>query len=255
MVMNKTANGARCPGCGMPIVVAHHMDGRDWCSEDCALRDRELGRLHESLDSAHLVLAESLSGALDVREKNTGMHSKRVACNTLLLARQVSEDEEWLHQVYWGALLHDIGKIGVPDNILLKAGSLTTKEWEIMHRHPEMGRKILSDIPAMAKATDIVFSHQERYDGTGYPRRLAGDKIPFGARLFAIVDTLDAITSDRPYRRALSFALAKEEIISAVGTQFDPSAVEIFVSQESELQEIVRLKCVKPGFYSKGGKS
>ncbi len=248
--MNERAgtDGAQCAGCGMTIVTSYLYDGRLWCSEGCALREKELGQVTGSLKTAHLALTESLSAALDMREMNTGLHSKRVACHTLLLARRFSSDDDWLHQVFWGDLLHDVGKIGVPDAILLKDGPLSEEEWDVMRTHPELGRKILADVPFMGEATEIVFSHQEKFDGSGYPRGLVGEDIPLGARLFAIIDTLDAITSDRPYRKAGSFERAKSEIIDASGSQFDPTAVGVFVSMEEELREMVRLKCVNPHF-------
>ncbi|VAX24143.1 hypothetical protein MNBD_NITROSPINAE01-1214 [hydrothermal vent metagenome] len=253
-MMNKIAptDGLQCAGCGMDIVISYIFDGRAWCSEECALREVELNKIRDSLNTSHLALTEALSAALDIRERNTGMHSKRVACHTLLMARHFSTDEEWLRQVYWGALLHDVGKIGIPDAILLKEGRLPTAEWALMRMHPEMGKKILANVPFMNDARQIVFSHHERYDGTGYPQKLAKDDIPLGARFFAIADTLDAITSDRPYRRAGSFKQAKSEIIAGTGTQFDPVAVDLFLSLEHELSETSRLKLTQPRFYKEG---
>lgn len=255
MIEPKPADSVQCAGCGMIIVTPCLYNGQVWCSERCALRDKEFGQIHDSLKTAHLSLAESLSTALDMREKNTGMHSKRVACHTLLLAQRFSFNDEWLHQVYWGALLHDVGKIGIPDTVLLKEGALSEEEWEVMRTHPEMGRNILADVPFLIEATDIVFSHQEKYDGTGYPQGLSGEEIPLGARLFALVDTLDAITSDRPYRMAGSFEQAQSEIIAGSGGQFDPSAVGVFMSLERELREMVRLKCIQPHFHEQGEQS
>ncbi|WP_109015950.1 HD-GYP domain-containing protein [Novimethylophilus kurashikiensis] len=190
------------------------------------------------------VLAEVLASAIDLREHETGLHSKRVACHTLELARQCyPNDPELLRQIYWGALLHDIGKIGIPDAILLKGGPLTESEWKVMRTHPEKGYQIMSQIPDMQVAADIVFSHEERFDGSGYPRGLAGDAIPWGARLFAVIDTLDAMTSDRPYREGMLFDIAKAEIQRMAGVQFDPEAVELFLQAEPVMRRMVSLKC------------
>jgi len=187
------------------------------------------------------LLVESLTAALDMREHETGMHSKRVACHTLVLARHCYSDPVLLKQVYWGSLLHDVGKIGVPDAILLKPGQLTETEWEIMRRHPEAGYDLLAPIPFFEAAANIILCHEERFDGSGYPRGLRGDAIPLAARLFAIIDTLDAMTSDRPYRQGLDFDSAKNEIVKMFGSQFDPVADEIFVAEEERLREMVSL--------------
>lgn len=176
-------------------------------------------------------LVEALAAALDAREHETGLFSKRVACHTMVLARRFSDDEMTLRQVYWSALLHDIGKIGTPDAILLKHGSLTQEEWKIMWQHPETGQHILASVSHLALAAEVVLCHEERFDGSGYPRGLAGEAIPLWARLFAVIDTLDAITSDRPYRKGLSFDMAKAEILRMSGTQFDPQAVEAFSAE------------------------
>jgi HD-GYP domain-containing protein (c-di-GMP phosphodiesterase class II) len=189
------------------------------------------------------LLAEALATALDLRERETGLHSKRVACHTLVLARRVVSDADMLKQIYWGALLHDIGKIGVPDAVLLKQGPLDESEWTEMRTHPSKGYEILAPVPGMAQAAELVLAHEERFDGSGYPLGLLGEAIPLGARLFAVIDTLDAITSDRPYRRAQNFDRAAEEIVSAAGSQFDPLAVEVFVAEKAALRRMVDLKC------------
>ena len=191
-------------------------------------------------------LAEALAAALDARERETGLHSKRVACHTLVLARRFSSDPAELHQVYWGALLHDIGKIGIPDAILLKQGALTAEEWRVMRTHPEIGHRILAGVPFLAQAAEIVLTHEERFDGSGYPRGLAGQAIPLWSRLFAVIDTLDAMTSDRVYRKGLSFDAARREILAQSGRQFDPVAVDAFVAEEAVLREMVSAKCEAP---------
>jgi len=188
-------------------------------------------------------VVHALAAALDAREHETGEHSKRVACHTLVLARRFTTEAEALHQAYWGALLHDIGKIGVPDAILLKHGSLSEAEWQIMRRHPEIGYGILAGVPSLAGAAQIVLTHEERFDGGGYPHRLAGDAIPLWSRLFAVIDALDAMTSDRPYRKGASFDAARDEIVAAAGRQFDPVAVQAFLAEERTLREMVALKC------------
>ena len=191
--------------------------------------------------------AEAIAAALDLREHETGLHSKRVAAHTLLLGRRHYADTATLREIYWGALLHDIGKIGVPDAILLKPEGLTEAEWSIMRRHPEYGSRILAKVPHFSLATEIVLSHEERYDGTGYPRGLRGEAIPLPARLFAVIDTLDAMTFDRSYRRAVPFDAAKREILRMAGSQFDPVAVEAFLDEELLLREMTLLEYRGPG--------
>ena len=189
------------------------------------------------LDRADAAFAEALAEALDVREHETGLHSYRVACHTLILARRFIADPDQLRQIYWGSLLHDAGKIGVSDAILLKQGPLDEDEWREMRTHPEKGYRIVSKIPGMEEAAEIVLSHEERFDGSGYPRGLRGEQICLGARLFAVIDTLDAITSDRPYRKANTFEQARDEIVRMSGTQFDPVAVQAFLAEETALRK------------------
>jgi HD-GYP domain-containing protein (c-di-GMP phosphodiesterase class II) len=235
---------AACRHCGVPVAgVPHIREHGDYSCEACFLSARRRRTSQEMDGDATAVLAEVLAAALDAREQETGLHSKRVACHTLVLAKHFNSDPGLSRQIYWGALLHDIGKIGIPDSILQKHGALTDTEWQVMRTHPEIGHRILSGAPFMAEAAEIVLCHEERYDGTGYPRRLAGKKIPLWARLFAVIDTLDAMTSDRPYRKALSFAAARAEILRQSGTQFDPVATEVFVSEEETLRAMVEVKC------------
>jgi len=196
------------------------------------------------IERADAEFAEALAEALDIREHETGAHSKRVACHTLVLARLFISDARQLRQIYWGSLLHDIGKIGIPDAILLKQGALNEEEWNVMRTHPEKGYRIVSQIPDMKEAAEIVLSHEERFDGSGYPRGLRGEQICLGAKLFAVIDTLDAITSDRPYRKAGSFEEARDEIVRMSGTQFDPAAVQAFLTEEVTLREMVDAKCM-----------
>ena len=200
----------------------------------------------DMLEQADAAFAHALAEALDIREHETGDHSKRVACHTLVLARCFINDPHRLRHIYWGALLHDIGKIGVSDAILLKHGKLSEDEWDEMRTHPEKGHHIVAQIPGMVEVAEIVLCHEERFDGSGYPRGLKGEQICLGARLFALIDTLDAITSDRPYRKAASFDTARDEIVRMSGTQFDPLAVQAFIAEEATLREMVEAKCMQP---------
>ena len=241
---NKVSAERVCRHCGAPISGAPYAREHDgYGCESCFLAARKQRALPTRGDETQFALAEALVCALDAREHETGLHSKRVACHTLVLAQHFTTDPQRLRQVYWGALLHDIGKIGIPDSILLKQGELTEAEWQIMRTHPQIGHRILANAPSMAEAAEIVLTHEERFDGSGYPRRLKGPAIPVWARLFAVIYALDAITSERPYRKALSFDAARAEILGQSGTQFDPVAVQVFVAEEITLREMVELKC------------
>ncbi len=199
------------------------------------------------LERADAAFAEALAEALDIREHETGDHSKRVACHTLVLARRFTADNDQLRQIYWGALLHDVGEIGISDAILLKQGALNEDEWLEMRTHPEKGHRIVAQIPGMEQAAEIILSHEERFDGSGYPRGLKGEQISLGARLFALIDTLDAMTSDRSYRKSLSFDQAHAEIVKMSGNQFDPVAVQAFLAEDTTLREMVAAKCMQSG--------
>ncbi len=194
----------------------------------------ELKTAFEEVRQAYQDILEALMAALDTRDTETQGHSLRVAEYTVAIARRLGVVEPELTNIRRGALLHDVGKIGIPDAILRKPGKLTEEEWVEMRRHPEIGYRMLCDIKFLERALPIVLSHQERYDGTGYPRQLKGDGIPLGARIFAVADTLDAMTSDRPYRAALPYERAHKEIIDFAGRQFDPNVVKAFVSIPQE---------------------
>jgi putative nucleotidyltransferase with HDIG domain len=187
------------------------------------------GALHEIEESYKMTL-EALVSALDAREHETHAHSRRVREYTLALAKKLGLQGDELVHIGRGALLHDVGKIGVPDSILLKPEKLTREEWAVMRKHPKIGYDILRGIGFLGPAAEIVLSHQERWDGLGYPKGLAGTAIPLGARIFSAVDTMDAMTSDRPYRKALSFEAAVQEVRICSGTQFDPSVVSAFLA-------------------------
>jgi len=189
----------------------------------------ELQGLLRNLEQASAGTLEALVAALDAREHEMQAHSRRVADYTVYLAQHMGVLENELETIRQGAMLHDIGKIGVPDSILLKSGPLTAEEWMQMRRHPQIGFWILNGIDQLRPAAEIVLSHHERYDGTGYPSRLSGAEIPLGARIFAVTDTLDAITSLRPYHRGQSFEAAREEIAANSQAQFDPEVVNGFL--------------------------
>ena len=190
----------------------------------------ELTSALRRVGDAYSSTLSALVHALDAREHETSDHSQRVARYTLGTAARMGITGAVLDDIGRGALLHDIGKIGVPDSILLKPGPLTAAEWVEMRKHPDVGFRILQNIAFLAPAAEIVLSHQERWDGGGYPRRLKGEEIPLGARIFMLADTLDAMTSDRPYRKAASFEQARAEIDRCAGTQFDPRCVEAFLA-------------------------
>ena len=189
------------------------------------------------LELAYDITLEALGDALDLKDAETEGHSRRVTAYTIALARAMGLKGETIRVVSRGAFLHDIGKMAIPDAILLKPGKLDRHERAMMREHCARGYQILKKIPFLQDAAQIVYSHQERYDGTGYPRRLKGEEIVLGARIFAVADTLDAITSDRPYRRANSFEAARAEILRCSGTQFDPQVVKIFENLPSRLWE------------------
>ncbi|MBF5044158.1 response regulator [Aggregicoccus sp. 17bor-14] len=171
----------------------------------------------------------ALVAALDAREHETSDHSQRVVSYTTAIAQRMGIQGAELDEIGRGALLHDIGKIGVPDAVLLKPGKLTPAEWTEMRKHPEIGFQMIQAIPFLSTPAQIVLSHQERWDGAGYPRNLARHELHVGARIFSVADTLDAMTSDRPYRKGTSFANAISEIARCANTQFDPEVVRAFL--------------------------
>jgi HD-GYP domain-containing protein (c-di-GMP phosphodiesterase class II) len=193
-------------------------------------------RLFQNLQSANRELAlaydttiEGWSRALDLRDKETEGHSRRVTEMTLILARQMNLSEAELVHVRRGALLHDIGKMSIPDAILLKPGPLTEEEWEIMRRHPRYAYDLLAPIAYLRPALDIPHCHHEKWDGSGYPQGLKGDQIPLVARIFAVADVYDALSSDRPYRSAWPEEKVRAHIAALAGTHFDPGMLEAFL--------------------------
>lgn len=189
------------------------------------------------LEQAYDITLEALGDALDLKDAETEGHSRRVTAYTIALARAMGVKGEQLRTVSRGAFLHDIGKMAIPDAILLKPGKLDAQEQAMMREHCARGYQILKKIPFLQDAAQIVYSHQERFDGLGYPRGLKGDEIILGARIFSVADTLDAITSDRPYRKANSFEAAKREILRCSGSQFDPEVVKVFQDLPLDLWE------------------
>lgn len=195
-----------------------------------AHRTQLIHKMHQELRHSYHLTMDALIGALDVREHETGRHSLRVAFHTVEMAKAWGITGRELQEIAMGALLHDVGKIGISDNILLKPGKLTDDEWVMMRGHVDVGWKIIQTIDFMGKGRDLIYAHHERYDGKGYPHGLKGEEIYIGARFFAIADTLDAMTNDRPYRKALSFDTFLEELNRCSGAQFDPKAVDLFLS-------------------------
>lgn len=194
-----------------------------------------LRHIEETYDST----LEALGAALDLRDSATEGHSARVTRYATITAKALGCPDDEIREIARGAYLHDIGKIGIPDNILLKEGKLTPEEQRIMKTHVMTGFQLVDRIPFLAVASQIVLAHQERFDGSGYPRGLKDGQIPLGARIFAVADTLDAMTSDRPYRKALPIETAIAEIRREAGSQFDPEVVRVFLSiPEASLREI-----------------
>jgi response regulator RpfG family c-di-GMP phosphodiesterase len=197
-----------------------------------------LGELRETYQAT----LEALGSALATREVGTELHSRRVHAYSIALARAHGLPEAAIDALGRGVLLHDIGKIGISDRILLKPGPLTPEEWAIMRSHPAFGRQILERIPFLRDAIPVVYHHHERWDGAGYPLGLAGQDIPLGARIFALADAFDAMTFDRPYSTAISMQAARERIREAAGTHFDPDVVATFLAMPLEVFQQARAR-------------
>ena len=195
------------------------------------VRDRtgELRTALRNIQGTYQTTLLALVRALDAREHETSDHSQRVVKYTEAIAERLSLRGPELEEIGRGALLHDIGKIGVPDAVLLKPAKLTQAEWIEMRRHPDIGHEMIRNIEFLNIPATIVLSHQEKFDGKGYPRGLRGEEIHIGARIFAVADTLDAMTSDRPYRKGTTFENAVDEIQRCAGSQFDPEVVRAFL--------------------------
>ena len=220
----------------------HTLTSETAIAVDNALLFRDLEKSNLDLAVAYETTLEGWARTLELRDRETQGHSQRVLDLTLRLARKLGFTDEELVHVQRGALLHDIGKMGVPDNILLKEGPLTEEEWEIMHKHPVYAYEMLSTIPFLRKALDIPYCHHEKWDGSGYPRGLKSEEIPLAARIFAIVDVWDALLSDRPYRKAWSPDKALDYIQSQSGSHFDPLVVNAFMEIQRNEQRKKRKK-------------
>lgn len=230
-----------CMHCGAPI------EGRAFIKKEkgvylgaeCYFRDTYLDGIVDHIEATYLATIEEFVSAIDAREHETGDHSVRVSRFAVILGNAYGMSGRPLVDLYCGALLHDIGKIGVPDGVLLKKGPLAFEEKEIMHRHPETGFKIISHIGYLSGAAEIVHTHHEHFDGSGYPQGLKGNDIPVGARVFSVADALDALTVARPYRKALTFEVAVAEIEKESGSVFDPSVVKVLDTALDELRDFV----------------
>jgi putative nucleotidyltransferase with HDIG domain len=203
-------------------------------------RTAQLKGALEQLEQSYDHTLEALGGALDLKDAETEGHCKRVTAFTIAIAKAMDVDPLLLPHIARAAFLHDIGKMAIPDQILGKPGPLTREEREIMRTHCEIGHNMLTRIPFLRDAAEIVLSHQEYFNGTGYPHGLRGEEIPLGARIFAVADAFDAMISDRPYRKALTMSYARTEIQRCAGTQFDPNVVEVFLAMPDTLWDQLR---------------
>ncbi len=203
-------------------------------------RTDQLQMAMANLERSYDITLETLGDALDLKDRETEGHSRRVTLFTIAIAQALGLPREQIAVIARGAFLHDIGKIAIPDKILNKPGKLEPEEMLIMKEHAYHGYQILKKIPFLTEASEIVYSHQEYFDGTGYPRGLKGEEIPLGARIFSIADTFDAITSDRPYRQKQSDQAARIEINRCSGTQFDPEIVKVFLEISDKVWQDLR---------------
>ena len=203
-------------------------------------RTEQLRKAVRELEESYDISLELLGDALGLNDSKTEGHSKRVTAFTITIAKKMGLPSEQIRVIARGAFLHDIGKMAIPGAILRKPGALTVNEMAVMRQHCVKGYEILKKAPFIAEAAEIVYCHHERYDGTGYPRGLKGEQIPLGARIVAVMNTLDAITSNMPYRSAQSFHAAREEILRWSGGQFDPQVVEAFRAMPEHIWDALR---------------
>ncbi len=192
-------------------------------------RTAELEKALGELEESYLATVRTLAFVVEAKDTHTRSHLDRAHDYAVALAARVAPELAGDQTLRYGFFLHDIGKIGIPERILSKPGPLTDDEWAIMRTHPLLGAQILSPVKFLVPALPIVEAHHEKWDGSGYPRGLRGEAIPLGARIFALVDAFDAMTSDRPYRRALTFEHALDQIAACAGSHFDPEVVRAFV--------------------------
>jgi ribonuclease P protein subunit RPR2 len=193
----------------------------------------------EELRRSYMATVRALSNAVEARDAYTGKHAERVTAYGIEIARALGLALTEEPEIEFGFLLHDIGKVAIPDAILYKPGKLTEKERALMAQHPVIGSDIVSGIEFLGEAAEVVRSHHERWDGNGYPDRLAGEDIPLSARVFAVADVLDALTTTRPYRPASPLSVARDMIRSESGTHFDPHVIEAFSSIDKETFELI----------------
>jgi len=194
----------------------------------------------QDLRRSYIATVRALSNAVEARDAYTGKHAERVAAYGMELAREAGLDVADSPQIEFGFLLHDVGKVAVPDAILFKSSSLTPEEYTLVMSHPVIGSEILRDVDFLGEGKLVVRHHHERWDGTGYPDGLPGETIPLAARVFAVADALDALTTDRPYRPASSFEHAREEIRAGRGTQFDPAVIAAYDRIDDQVFERMR---------------
>ncbi len=192
-------------------------------------RSSELRHALDQLNDSYLSTMKTLAFLVEAKDVGTRMHLDRTSQYGMALAKLVAPELAERPDLEWGFLLHDIGKIGISERILNKAGPLTPSEWSVMRTHPLIGAQVVAPMAFLGRASDVIRSHHERWDGKGYPRGLRGEEIPLAARIFSVVDAFDAMTSDRPYRRAMPVADAVTEVSSFSGAQFDPDVVEAFL--------------------------
>lgn len=209
-------------------------------------RTGELRRALSQLEQSYDQTLQALGRALDLKDAETQGHCERVTAFTIAIAKAMHIDPTMLPHIARAAFLHDIGKMAIPDRILRKPGPLDDDERTIMRTHCEIGYDMVVKIPFLREAAEIVLSHQEYFDGSGYPRGLRGEAIPLGARIFAVADALDAMISDRPYRKALPIDHARKEILRCSGTQFDPKVVETFLALPDSLWKELRESVKEP---------
>ena len=229
-----------------PFAVGHFLQRLDKAMEEWRTRTRlqyyaraletlvqmkseELSRSSRQIDEVCDMTVFALGAALNLKDHETADHCTRVSENSVRLGTLLNLSAFELKNLKWSAYLHDLGKIGIPEQILLKPGALTPDERQVMEKHPVMGYMMIQNIEFLKHATDIVLAHHESFDGTGYPYKLRDMRIPLNARIFAVIDTLDAMTSDRPYRAGLTFSAVAKELALHAGSQFDPEIVEIFL--------------------------
>jgi response regulator RpfG family c-di-GMP phosphodiesterase len=209
-------------------LIAEHRRYKSYLEEQVSERTAQLARALDSLEGAYRSTLKALAAALETRDHETHGHSERVISYSLRLGQELGLDSDQLRSLEFGSLLHDIGKIGVPDSILRKPAGLSEAEWAKMRQHPLLGQQILCGIEFLEGAARVVAQHHEKWDGSGYPLGLAGEEIDLNARIFAVADAFDAITSNRVYRHGRTYELAASELDHHAGTQFDPRVVQAF---------------------------